>query len=219
VFAALRNEVDIRLLAVQQSLIAIARVEADAAFPADVSKTLKGLVFVQLYAVYEYCVTTSVQTGIRAVNSSNLALRDLRHELLSLALDDGCRSLADCGASRTWDVRLNLMARTRSSDPVQAPETVFPADGTHYRVGQLSTIWSLFGIVEPCVPDNRFIGRIDELVELRNGIAHGRMTAEDVGSRFSLTDLQSRHGDTKALCEHVVTVVEGHVTDIARLKA
>src|SRR6266545_1050753 len=203
-FSALRNEVDSRLHLIQQSLLALARIEAETIFPPEVSRCLKGLTFVQLYAVYEHCVTESVQAALRGVNASGLALRDLRHELLSLVLDDNCKSLAACGPDRTWEVRMNLMRQTRSFEPVRAPEALFPADGTHYRSAQLRTIWSLFGISAPHVPDNRLIGRIDELVDFRNAIAHGRMRAEEVGSRFSLQDLESKRADTAAICQYIM---------------
>jgi hypothetical protein len=82
--------------------------EGDAgAFPEAVPRLLKGLVFVQPYAVYEHCIVAGVQVALRQVNASGLILRELRPELLSIVLD------------------------------------------------------------------NRLIGRISEIVELRNGIAHG----------------------------------------------
>jgi hypothetical protein len=218
-FLALRDEVESRLLLIQQSLAALARIEGDATFPPEVSKSLKGLTFVQLYAVYEHCVSSAVQVALRGLNSTGLALRELRHELLSLALDDHCKSLAACGPDRTWEVRMALMSRTRSVERVQAPETLFPADGSHYRIGQLRTIWALFGIGTPHVPDGRLIGRIDELVELRNGIAHGRMRAEEVGGRFSLQDLESRHSDTAQICRHVIGALEAHLADPGQLRA
>src|SRR5438552_1861906 len=131
-FPALRNEVDGRLLLIQQSLAVLGRMEGEAMYPPEVSRCLKGLIFVQFYAVYEYCVSGAVQAALRGVNASGLALRDLRYELLFLALDDTCKSLAACGPDRIWETRMALMSRTRSLDPVRAPETLFPADGTHY---------------------------------------------------------------------------------------
>jgi hypothetical protein len=218
-FAALRVEVDARLLVIQQSLAALGRIEGDASFQPEVAKTLKGLAFVQLYAVYEHCVWTAVQAALKGVNASGLLLRELRHELLSMALDDNCKSLGSCGPERTWDVRLKLMGRTRGDEVVQAPEGLFPVDGSHYRIGQLRTIWSVFGMASPQVPADRLIGRIEELVELRNGIAHGRMRAEDVGSRFSLQDLADRYGDTRDLCHHIIKELETHVSDATHLRA
>lgn len=217
-FLALRNEIESRLLIVQESLAALSRIEDDSAYSPTVSKCLKGLTFVQLYAVYEHCVTSAVQCAIRGLNASGLTLRELRHELLSLALDANCRSLTACGVDRTWEVRIKLMRLTRSADPVSAPETVFPADGSHFRGTQLQTLWELFGIVGPHVPHNRLIGRIEELVELRNGIAHGRMRAEDVGGRFSIGDLRVRHSDTAEICWHLIGALEAHVSDPVRLR-
>jgi hypothetical protein len=218
-FPAIRQEVERRLLLIQQSLAALAKIESEGSFPPDVSRCLKGLTFVQLYAVYEHCVSSAVQAALREVNASRIALCDLRHELLCLALDDTCRSLEDCRPNRTWKARLILMGKSRSREPARAPEGLFPADGTHFRIDQLRTIWALFGIGAPEVPDNRLIGRIAELVELRNGITHGRLRAEEVGSGVSVQDLESRCADTADICMHVIGSLEEHVTDPGHLRA
>lgn len=218
-FALLRAEVDDRFLLIQQILNTLGHIETDSSFPPDVPRTLKGLVFVQLYAVYEHCVCNAVQAALRSVNRQALSLRELRHELLAMALDDGCKSLSNCGTERMWPVRVMLLGKSRSAEAAEIPENLFPADGSHYRIGQLRTIWTLFGMASPEVPDNRLIGRIDELVELRNGIAHGRLRAEEVGRRFSLNDLQDRFVDTGEICRHVLSELEAHVSDPAALRA
>jgi HEPN superfamily protein len=218
VFPALRSDVEDRLLLIEEQISVLSRVEDEKTVPQTLLKTLKGLTFVQLYAVYEQTVVGAVQAAIRALNMTRIPLRELRHELLGIALDANCRSLADCGPNRTWDVRVALMGKTRSEDPVEAPEEMFPADGTHYRFGQLQTLWTLFGIPSLPVPEMRLIGRIEELVELRNGISHGRLRAEEVGSTVSVTDLRSRHGDIREICRHLIATLEMHVNDPTRLR-
>lgn len=210
-FAALQLEVERRLLIVKQTLDTLTRLEADASHTPEVLRSLKGLTFVQLYAVYEYCVVTLVQAVIREVNSKGIVVRELRDELLAFALNDDYKSLADCGWGKTWAARLHLINRAKSADPVLVPDNLFPSDGSHFRVDQLRTIWSLFGVTGPCIPENKFIGRIDEIVELRNGIAHGRMKPEDVGARFSVWDLEVRQADTAVLCQFLISTVHLHL--------
>jgi hypothetical protein len=89
-------------------------------------------------------------------------------------------------------------------------DTAFPSDGSHFRARQIQTIWDIFGLTGPIVPDNKFIGRIDELVENRNAIAHGRRTSEDVGSGYSFDDMGKRVDDIEKISIHLLTEMENH---------
>jgi len=197
----------------QVTLRYVGGVEADQSAPLDVVRALKGLAFVQLYAIYEYAVVQSVIAANRTVSSHKIAHSALRHSLLPLALDSECKSLADCGPSREWDVRRGLMAGSRASDPAAITDTLFPSDGSHFRRRQLNTIWELFGLDSSIVPEPRLLGRIDELVEKRNSVAHGRESAESVGARFSLSDLEARLVDIATVCRHVIESLDSHVSE------
>jgi hypothetical protein len=90
-------------------------------------------------------------------------------------------------------------------------DDLFPSDGSHYRIAQLRTIWKIFSVGAPVVPEPRLIGRVEELVENRNAISHGRRTPEEVGGRYSVQDIADRVDDTNAICSHVLVALESHV--------
>jgi len=60
------------------------------------------------------------------------------------------------------------------------------------------------------VPENRLLGRIEEMVENRNAITHGRRTPEDVGRGYSRLDIEERFTDLRRICEHVLGSLETH---------
>jgi len=173
--------------------------------------TFKGLTFVQLYACYEYVVRGSVQAMLSAISAESPEFRQLKAHVLSLALDARFEATSNCGPRRRWETRIALLDEATSANPASAiPDTAFPSDGSHYRVRQLQTIWRVFGITEPVVPEPKHNGRIDELVENRNAVAHGRRTAEEVGRRYSHQDISDRIDDIDAICLHVLTTVHAH---------
>ena len=94
--------------------------------------------------------------------------------------------------------------------PITFDNTLFPSDGSHYRAEQLDTIWRLFGVSAPVLPDLRLRQRVNELVENRNAIAHGRRTARDVGARHTNKDMEARIDDTDAITHHVIDTMETH---------
>jgi hypothetical protein len=174
--------------------------------------TFKGLAFVQMYATYEYAVRSGVQATLAALRATAVELRTLRRDLLALVLDSHWDSASASGRSRVWDSRMALIAHVDSRESTASVrDDLFPTDGSHYRVSQIRTIWKIFCVGVPVVPDPRLIAWIDELIENRNAISHGRRTPEDVGARYSWQEIGKRVDDTDAICRHVIGSLESHV--------
>lgn len=180
--------------------------------------TAKGLMFVQLYAVYENTVVKMVQSAIGDILNHAVPVSDIKLELLSLTLHPEISAVIDSGSARQWNARKTLMLRINSANPTNVPDTVFPNDGSHFRRGQLQTIWDIFGVSQPLLPIPRHLGRVDELVEHRNAIAHGRRTAEDIGRRFSVGDINDRIDDTELICLHLATSLQTHCSTPANYR-
>lgn len=176
----------------------------------EATRSGKGMLFVQGYAVYEYVVTEVVRSLVADVNARALQHLQVRTELLSMALDVEFAPMVNV-SKRSWEKRIVLLRRVRSADVVEIHENLFPTDGTHFRPGQLETIWSLFGIPHPIVPGPRLRGHITELVEARNRIAHGSDAPDVVGGRFTIAEMQQRLDDTEAVCTHIVGSVTAYV--------
>jgi len=174
------------------------------------SRAGKGLVFVQNYAVYEYVVVRVVRAMIVEANNRALTHATTRAELLALALNPEFDAVIGGALKKTWENRCALLRRARSADVVRIQENLFPKDGSQFRVPQLETLWSLFGLPPP-VLGGRLIGRVGEMVENRNRIAHGEEAPEDVGRRYTIAEMRDRVDDTEALCSHLLTTVGAYL--------
>jgi hypothetical protein len=164
-----------------------------------------------LYGVYEYSVKAAVQGVLSLIRRDALSPSDVHQRALTLALRGRFDAVSNVGPLKTWQKRLELVSNLESGLPIQSlDDTAFPSDGSHFRAPQLQTIWSIFGLAGPILPENKLIGRIDELVENRNAIAHGRRTADDVGSGFSLDDMEQRTDDTERISIYLLTEMEIH---------
>ncbi len=177
----------------------------------DESALCKGFMFVHLYAIYEYSVNAIVQGALSFIRESELRPLDLHSQALTLVLNSKFDSAAAVGRNKVWEHRLELVRSLSAVEPLVALDnSLFPADGSHYRSRQLETIWKVFGLSGPVVPDNRLLERINELVENRNAIAHGRRTADDVGRRYSLKDLEKRIDDVAQIVSHLILSMQTH---------
>jgi hypothetical protein len=169
------------------------------------------MLFVELYGVYEYSVKTAVQAVLSFIRRDALAPVNINHNALTLALRGSFDSLSNVGPWKTWEKRLNLVSDLESQTPLHSLiDTVFPSDGSHFRESQLQTIWDIFGLSCPILPEKKHIGRVSELVENRNAIAHGRRTADDVGSGFSFDDMEQRINDVERISIYLLTEMETH---------
>ncbi len=213
-FGPLRTEIVARIFQVRQFA-------SEACSPRDNPHSAvasKGLVFVQLYAVYEFAVTGIVTAALTEIQTHGLQLRDLRLPLLGIVLDPELLSIATVGPTHKWPRRRELFEKTDSSDSAPIPTAYFPGDGSHFRRQQLETIWMIFGLTCPIVPNNRHLGLIEELVEHRNAIAHGRETPDKIGGRFSDVDILARIDLTRDLCLHLIAEMEAHCSNSSNLK-
>ena len=177
----------------------------------------KGLVFVQVYAVYEFTVNKTVSEAIDAIKVHNHEIGDLLPSLLTLFLDPEIRSLRDTQRRNEWQSRLNLFERAFSSKILDlASDTNPPNDGSHYRYSQLVLIFDVFGIKRMPVPRRRHIQRIEEVVSHRNAIAHGRDTPQDVGRRYTRAEIRKTVRQMRSICMLWIRVIESYCADPAR---
>lgn len=213
-FATLQTEIIDRIFRVRQFFLEA----CDPLKSPNSAAGSKGLVFVLLYAIYEYTLNQSVTAAMNALCGHKLGLQDVRLELLSVVLDPEICSAGTAGNEHKWDARCSLFGRLSSADPIKIPAKHFPNDGSHYRQRQLDTIWKLFGIAAPVLADVKHGSIIEELVEHRNAIAHGRETPGRIGGRYSAQDVEHRIKQTEAICLHVTATLQTHCASAANLR-
>ena len=206
-FETAKKNVDLRIVEGRVFLSSVATADATKQAPA----TCRGLLFVQLYGIYEYAVHMSVQAALDTVRAESLSCSAIRKSLLALILDPKWKSAEDTGQAKVWGKRIELIYSMSDDKPIaEFNDTLFPRDGSHYRAAQLMTIWRVFGISLPILPSPWLTGRIDELVENRNAIAHGRETAREVGVRYTNDDMKMRISDTDTIAHYVIDTMKTH---------
>jgi len=171
----------------------------------------KGLAFVQMYAIWEETVRSIVKAALLQVKAMARPMDKIRLELLSLLLEDQIKAVVATHETKNqWDRRIKLFLQISSSGTATISEGIFPSDGSQFRAVQIETIWSIFGITCPALPHAKHKLQINELVENRNAIAHGREPPAEVGRRYSVREISKRISATKRVCLHVISSMENH---------
>ena len=204
-FPALKTEIETRFVSIEQFWKATRKLEEHQAVVA------KGLLFVQTYAVYEYTVNNAVIGAVEAIKNHKHMMKDLLPSLMAIYLDPELKSLRDGSRSKEWLNRVKMFERAFSSKrPDLSSNIKPPTDGTHYKYSHLRFIFSVFGIRRMPVRRRRHRNRIDEVVAHRNAIAHGREPPENIGRRYTRSEISSAIRQMRSVCMSLVNILDDH---------
>ncbi len=178
----------------------------------------KGLFFVHLYGVFEYAVTTSVQKTLAIIDSESHCVSEFKLAMLSLVLDSKCRALNSVGLAKMWQTRIDLFSQITNTNTAKINNMIIPTDGSNIKYKQLQSIWTTLCVQDPAIPRPILQGRLEELAEHRNAIAHGRESPAIIGSRFTTSDLQKRLDDINELCIYIIDCLERYLVNKDYLK-
>ena len=210
-FPALRHEVQARFKDIEQFLGSTKALQERHVAVA------KGLMFVQIYAVYEYTVNRTVSEAIELIKTHNHEMKDILPSLLTLFLDPELKSLRDSQRKNEWKSRINLFERAFSRQIVDlSSDTSPPNDGSHYRYSHLVLIFEVFGIKRMPVPRRRHERRIAEVVDHRNAIAHGREIPQDIGRRYTQLEIRKAIQQMRGVCMLWIRVFEAYCAEPER---
>ena len=153
---------------------------------------LRELFFVLLYGCFEVTVNQLVSAALREISGSGVKTRHLEAALFSLALDPQLTSV-ESGASRgKWKRRIELFDVQAAEDACLVKDSILAMYLQNIGRESLEQVFRCFGIMQSVVPSSRQSGYLDELVEKRRAVSHGRSSAEEVGRAFRSPELSLR---------------------------
>ena len=177
--------------------------------PEKIAQMAKGMVFVQVYAVYEYTAKSVIRLAITEIVNHGHRYADLQAGLLAIFLDPAVASLRDGKTKKPWESRLDLFEQCVSNDPITAVDVV-PTDGSHFKHTQIILILRALGVRRSFTRRKRHLYKIDEIVDHRHVIAHGGETAIDIGRRYSRGDILGIIRLMQKICLRLIAIVSEH---------
>lgn len=212
-FSPIRLSSSSRLAEVRGQYIFAKKVSSQGLASSRRVRSLKGYMFVELYGAYEYTIESCLTHLVSLINDSNTELKQLSPCVKSVALDPECRSLVDSGVKKKWGSRIALFERAHSTDIVKINSPIMPTDGANIKHNQLASIWQSFGIPSEMYPNFTVRHKIEDMVEKRNAIAHGRMSASKVGSLMDFPEMEKMVNDISGYCSFFIDSIEAYYQD------
>lgn len=178
---------------------------------------MKGLFFVLLYGAFEKTLTEAVQRTIILISGKNVQNKHYQFCFNSISLRSSVSSLKDCSYKKVIPNSVDLFEQVGSSDVNVLNETVFTDSLQNTWIKTIEEVRLAFGLGNITL-DGRDRAAIDELVDKRNAIAHGRESAGFVGSRYNTVDLRTRMNLVQSFAHELIDDFENYYFDKKYLK-
>lgn len=176
------------------------------------SKVSKGLFFVYLYGIWESVIKQVVLQTIVALNASNELIGDCVYDLYSMVFSTEYDAIYGAGSKTKWEKRWAISNRFNNNEVIKISSTLMPTDGRNIRYAQLKSIAKSFGLKEDIVPRPELGGRLQEVVNNRNWIAHGDKKPADIGASYTKNDIKERALQIEELATYIISIYENYIT-------
>jgi len=159
--------------------------------PSSEVKILRGLVFVHIYAAFEKSINEIVQKTLLGASALNVQYNHCILPFSSISANNKLKAFKTCGYKNFFPKVSELFETISSKDMATIQETIFANDLQNVWYKTIVEIRRSFGM-KSLRFDPRVRTTIDEVVDKRNAIAHGRESAITVGSNFDSNEIREK---------------------------
>jgi hypothetical protein len=170
-------------------------------------RALRGLLYVHLYAALEYSMDQCFIRLAQHLNSKAIAHHHLSTPIFGVALDSYFRALQSINAlDRGLKKRTETMTMARGSTAVVIGDGVLSPAMQSATNAAIQMAFDTYGITAPPIYDVTKRGYIDEVVERRHAVAHGRESPVQVGV-LRASELRQRYDVLYAQSLYVISTL------------
>ncbi|WP_125967698.1 HEPN domain-containing protein [Bifidobacterium samirii] len=157
-----------------------------------VQKSVRGLVIVMLFGAYEKTVKSLCQELIETASTFRGKQKNLTMPFRLIGIFNQINALRDQSIKRStiWERTLpDLLGRIEGDASLLC--NTWPDNGEYMKRSQLKLFCRVFNLSQALQQLGPINDKLDMIVVERNQIAHGELTAEEVGRRYSETEIRS----------------------------
>lgn len=177
---------------------------------------MKGLFYVHLYSSLEKSINELIVGTLININSINVKNRHYSIPFNTISVLGKLQAFKDCGYKHFFSKAIEIFSEISSENIPTLNETAFSRDLQNVWAKTIIEILKAFGInyiIDPIKSTT-----IDEIVEKRNAVAHGRESASTIGERFRTNDLRARFTIVSEFNYELIDLFESYYNDKKFLK-
>jgi hypothetical protein len=200
-----------RFTEVQINLNYIESIEPDGEATPEV-KIMRGLYYVHLYSALEKALNETIEQAILLIKSKNIKNLHFSTPFNVISLNSKMQSFKQCGYKEYFDKSSEVFESIDSENIFDISNTIFSQNLQNVWYKTIQDTIRSFGAT-PILVDPRVKLTIDEIVDKRNAVAHGRETPIVVGERHRSNVLRTKTQEIQMVIDQVISTFEEYISN------
>lgn len=180
-------------------------------------KIQRGLFYVQLYAALEKSINDTIETTLFLIASKSVKGIHYSSGFSVVAFSHKLRGLKDSGYNNFFNKSIEVFEEARSTNVTPINEAVFATSLQNVWAKTIDEVYRSLGMKEFKLTA-RERATIDEIVDKRNAVAHGRESASVAGERHRSNILREKYNVISEISIRVIDDMETYFSNKVYLK-
>lgn len=177
-------------------------------------KILRGLFYVHLYGALEQSLNEAVALFLQAVSALNLRANEFSLRFLPTAMNSQFKSLADTQSNKKWAKRIDFVSAILNGEVCRIENSIFAPHFQSSEISTISDVANYLGMDPTDINSSADRYYVDEVVQKRHQVAHGRAAPSSVGARGRSPDLELRFEAVSRVLELFMAMLEEYFTSL-----
>jgi hypothetical protein len=157
----------------------------------DISREVRGLAILLLFATYENLIKSICRGILERASTLRVGNRRLKTGFRQFAVHNIIVSIANTPERKLWVSRTReLLEVLNETKKCTIDPQIFPRDENYMRRSQVKLVFDLFELGDPGILLKETWDRLDTIVTQRNQIAHGELTPQEIGRRYTNSEIR-----------------------------
>ncbi|WP_347889196.1 HEPN domain-containing protein [Vibrio fluvialis] len=178
----------------------------------------KGLFYVHLYSAFEKSINEIVVRTLTVIGTKKIKHQHYTTAFNSIALDAQMASFKSAGKDRRLSCAVGVFETMECSNESKINDSIFAPSLQNVWFDTVQILFRCFGIAGIDDADGSFKLAIDEVVNNRNAVAHGRIPAQHIGERQRCDVLSDRLRKIESCTGQIVEKFESYLDNKEYLK-
>lgn len=175
-------------------------------------KILRGMYYVHLYAALEKSINETVEQALILVSSKNIPNKHFATSFNTISLNPQMQAFKTVGYKGYIAKSIEVFRAIEASDSFDISNTLLSTSLQNIWHETIQQTLACFGI-QPINFEPRVRLTIDEIVEKRNAVAHGREMPTTIGERHRSRILREKTQEILQVVDLVISAFETFILD------
>lgn len=180
-------------------------------------KIQRGLYYVHLYSALERAINEVIEQAILLIKVQEIKNKHFETAFNVISLNSKMQSFKACGYKDYFNKSIEVFKCVASEERFEINNTIFSQNLQNVWFETIQQALKSFG-ASPLEVEQRVSFTVDEVVDKRNSVAHGRETPIVVGERYRANVLRTKTQEIQLIVDMVIDSFETYISEKSYIK-